>query len=347
MHTNTAEFAWDSLRARRWNPPGAAGSTDERRLTYQTSLQQSEELFSAAARVSTAAAPLSIFYALSQGCRAIAAAARGAAGDRWKLNGHGIKAKGLDGSLPEVTVSTDPEGRPGSFVRLSELLGSPVWGRDVAISFRELWDTLPINSPDSQALDDELGKRRTPIVLMPLSHREPHPLALGVLNGLPVWLPKEPDPKAALETYLSDYPGAGGYDSYHLTYVDHQPAFEIGDDGWASVRVNWRVPGEEHLPGPDRNRYVQSRARLHNDEYYFFPRVAELGASLHPLMAWWAVLYVLSMVARYQPAAWSTQLDINASRYAYPVETVLGDALMTLPSLIAEAVEQVSQPSAP
>lgn len=120
----------------RFSPPGAAAE-DQRRLTCQASLQQSDGLFQAARSVSVAAAPLPIFYALSQGGRAIAAAARAAKGEQWKLNGHGIKAKALDGPLTAVSVATDQPGRPGSFVRLTELIGLPVWGRDVEVPFGE------------------------------------------------------------------------------------------------------------------------------------------------------------------------------------------------------------------
>lgn len=38
--------------------------------------------------------------------------------------------------------------------------------------------------------------------------------------------------------------------------------------------------------------------------------------SLHPLMAWWAVLHALSMLARYQPAEWATHINIDDSPHA-------------------------------
>jgi hypothetical protein len=181
----------------RFSPPGAAAE-DQRRLTCQASLQQSDGLFQAARSVSVAAAPLPIFYALSQGGRAIAAAARAAKGEQWKLNGHGIKAKALDGPLTAVSVATDQPGRPGSFVRLTELIGLPVWGRDVEVPFGELWDALPPNAPDIHALGDDHCARRCPIGVTPVNpHDHIHTLAVAMLSGLPAWLAEEPNPAAA------------------------------------------------------------------------------------------------------------------------------------------------------
>ena len=62
-------------------------------------------------------------------------------------------------------------------------------------------------------------------------------------------------------------------------------------------------------------------------------------------MVWWAVLYVLSMLARYQPAQWMAHIDINASPYAGAVEKLLKQALHVIPALIAETIEQVSKQS--
>ena len=58
-------------------------------------------------------------------------------------------------------------------------------------------------------------------------------------------------------------------------------------------------------------------------------------------MAWWTVLFALSMIARYEPSPWRKQLDINRSRHAHPVEKLLDAALDVVPTLIAEAIDQV------
>ena len=75
--------------------------------------------------------PLLVFYRLSRAGRAIAAASASAGAGRWELDGHGITcvAQSLRGPLPEIQVQAGKEGSAGSFVRLSELLGSPLWPR--------------------------------------------------------------------------------------------------------------------------------------------------------------------------------------------------------------------------
>jgi hypothetical protein len=40
-------------------------------------------------------------------------------------------------------------------------------------------------------------------------------------------------------------------------------------------------------------------------------------------MAWWAALYALSMLARYQLAEWATYINIDGSRHAVALETLL------------------------
>ncbi len=46
------------------------------------------------------------------------------------------------------------------------------------------------------------------------------------------------------------------------------------------------------------------------------PGAGGTGQSMHPLMAWWAVLFTLSMLARYQPAEWAAHVDVDARQQA-------------------------------
>ena len=125
-----AEAVWEKLRGTRWNLPPAAAANQARRRTYVFALEQAEQMFRAAAQTGVATRPLLLFYGLSQAGRAIAAAAATGA-DGWELDGHGITcvARTLRGPLPCVRVQAGKEGTAGSFVRLSELLDSPLWPR--------------------------------------------------------------------------------------------------------------------------------------------------------------------------------------------------------------------------
>ncbi len=61
-----------------------------------------------------------------------------------------------------------------------------------------------------------------------------------------------------------------------------------------------------------------------------------------PLMTWWALLFGLSMLARYHPAEWAGALDRQHSRAAADMERAMDFALEAVPHLVLDAV--VPQP---
>ena len=58
--------------------------------------------------------------------------------------------------------------------------------------------------------------------------------------------------------------------------------------------------------------------------------------------AWWAVLFTLSLLARYQPDTWTRYLDVDSSAYAERLETLLDRALVVCPQLLLHAIRSVS-----
>ncbi|WP_371814102.1 YaaC family protein [Phycicoccus sp. HDW14] len=65
---------WQRLRWLRSNPPAFAARNRERRQTFSAALEQAEQLARSAANLGPETRPINLFYALSQGTRAIAAA---------------------------------------------------------------------------------------------------------------------------------------------------------------------------------------------------------------------------------------------------------------------------------
>ncbi|KMS84168.1 MULTISPECIES: YaaC family protein [Streptomyces] len=59
-------------------------------------------------------------------------------------------------------------------------------------------------------------------------------------------------------------------------------------------------------------------------------------------MAWWAVLYTLSMLARYEPATWYTLISVDNSQHAVAIERLLERAINHVPVLIADTIDEVS-----
>jgi hypothetical protein len=58
-----------------------------------------------------------------------------------------------------------------------------------------------------------------------------------------------------------------------------------------------------------------------------------------PLLTWWAVLYALSMLARYHPEEWIEMLSVDRSAVAATLEAMLEDALAAVPRLVLGALE--------
>ena len=56
------------------------------------------------------------------------------------------------------------------------------------------------------------------------------------------------------------------------------------------------------------------------------------------LMTWWAVLFTLSMLARYHPVRWADALDPDRSPAAVLLERTMEVALEVVPQLVLEAI---------
>lgn len=111
--------------------------------------------------------------------------------------------------------------------------------------------------------------------------------------------------------------------------------------------MHWSLPAGD--PGTLANRLalLEARTRPYNGVWYFFPAVESTSRSLHPLMAWWAVLHTLSMLARYRPAEWASHINVDTSQHAVAIERLLKQAIRILPVLVSEAIDQVAQPQVP
>ena len=56
-----------------------------------------------------------------------------------------------------------------------------------------------------------------------------------------------------------------------------------------------------------------------------------------PVLLWWVLLHGLSLLARYEPAAWRLALDLDISPIADPLIGLLDKALQIVPDLLYEA----------
>ncbi|GHC89791.1 hypothetical protein GCM10007079_35560 [Nocardiopsis terrae] len=145
-----------------------------------------------------------------------------------------------------------------------------------------------------------------------------------------------------LSEYLGGFPDVLGYDFDRTgPGVDAAPAYQPLGDETGELTLKWPADLGEHYTA--RVELLNAKTRAYLGDRYFFPGPGTPGADrgLHPLMAWWAVLYALSMLARYQPVEWARHIDVNTSESAVPIEELLRAALGILPELIRETINEV------
>ncbi|MFC8824842.1 YaaC family protein [Streptomyces sp. NPDC057137] len=330
---------WRALRELRSKPPGHAG-TGARQKLFSAALEQSEQLFTASASVGPASRPLVLFYGLSQAGRAIAACAPVPA-DKYRLNGHGITAALMDQpDLGLVTIKDKGAAGTQSFTQIAAMLGSrslpdearlaDVWASILEVS---LWPLQATTRPQLSV------------------SREPHQVDTNTLQAMVSGLPgslrdhvNPQDREQAVRAWLADYPSLTGYRFQSTGAIpDSGPASWDSRQGTIGCRLVWDVVGGEEAANrrfgdiaPWKGRSLSDSTRVIHAQFGGDDRV------MHPLLAWWAVLYALSMLARYQPGQWTAQIDVNRSKDAVAIEYLLDSALATMPELILAAIDEVT-----
>lgn len=133
-------------------------------------------------------------------------------------------------------------------------------------------------------------------------------------------------------------------------YIDHYPALRDGRTAegnsfsgttWPGpeeqLRLYWPDPGHGSHPNP-----ADQLAAYRGQTQLAMPNLPNATRPAHPLMAWWATLFGLSMLARYQPDRWTNMINIDRSPSAIAVEYLLQEALDAVPDLVDQTLDQVS-----
>lgn len=322
------------IRATRADPPGHASNDEARRQVYGAALAQFDELIGAARAVGPASRPLPLFYALSQAGRALAAAR---AEKTWRLRGHGLSAPQLGASLLDVEIkrSGNASGRDNDAGREAEYTDSYTAaafaaGSDAfptAARIGELWRSLP----EAYELLPQLSSTHpVPLRLVPRGEDPVQLVTLdrGHASAILVGVDR---PLDELDDYLRrHYPASAGmapFIPFHGQPVaPHHSPF---GPGWI---VRWRVDAQTD---PDLVRIAQ---RLTRRSEVCWLRPAVGGVALSPLLTWWALLFGLSMLARYEPAAWVAHIDYDTSPFAAPVGRLMDIGLERVPELVLDAL---------
>jgi YaaC-like Protein len=330
---------WRHIRALRHQPPGRARE-GQRREVFCAALEQAEQLYAAAETVGDAARPILVFYGLSQAGRAVAAASTEVDDEHFTLSGHGISVVNLRPGSPLHELTVADKGK-GSFTQLAPLLRSGTLPGGATLD--DIWTSIP------SLLGQPLGDGEYP--LWPLRF-EPHS-GQGVagtrreivawVRGLPLWPLTNGDPGQAVADYLRHYPALAESGQSHLVPDPFSPDEQQGGAVKALRCWPWAGPVDPASVQRFLWEFGESRTLpyLGDDDRWVFPRLGGGEIPLHPLLAWWALLFVLSMVARYEPASWTRHLDVDAHFTAVKLASALSLALDTCPQLILHAIRAV------
>jgi hypothetical protein len=295
----------------------------------------------AAADVGPAASPLPLFYAVSQAGRAIAAARLD---DLWRLSGHGLKSPApSDPSIDLLHRLVKPEGtatsrgRRQSFAGVAEATNSAQLTS--ALELGAIWAAIPDLMPPlpQPPLDDDAWIRPLRVFrpMFDAAHMrlaDMRPLEL-LIDGLP--------PEADLDMLhrrLGDYPTAEDAYMWHTQGMSGDLVITQPSAVGTLPVFCWRdVPTNVNARARQFEAIAPDYRRL--GAHLLLPRAGTQDA-LSPLMLWWALLFGLSSIARYDPETWVRALAVNESEFAVPIEAALDAALEALPDLILGALTE-------
>lgn len=350
----TSDTSWQSIRALRAAPTGLAAADPDRRATFVASLRQAEELAEAARVAGYAARPLPLFYCLSQAGRAIAAAHLATP---WQLRGHGLSVTAAQDSILQTTVK--PAGPGGdSFRGVASAIGSPALGGSVSLG--ALWAANPdlraTPLPESagrwpRALEIPIGALRlrslggqADPMRQPVTTSGTVEVSVDVpgITGAEIAKALEPYPTLSDAFGIKQGPSGGepaGQGDTVVRCPDHDgvmratigkpaPRQMLMAEWWARQRELASIVeiDERHPRYPDPHLVG-----------FALPQIAH-APSPHPLMLWWALLLGLSSLARYEPAAWTGAIDLDASPLAVSLERVLDLAAGRVPFRVHQAL---------
>lgn len=271
----------------------------------------------AAENTGPAAQPLPLFYALSQAGRAIVAA-RGGRAHRT----HGLTVPNPDVARPLLSAEVVFQDQPGQFQAVAEALGSP--GLSAPVELGALLASMP--ELDENLLPDAQYPR--PLAVWP----DESEYAWLHQDNIPVRVVFAEDVRTSLDVaaMLDRYPAARERcvliqaETMLREMPRHPTPTGMG------VNVLWIGEGGGLDNGAPEYRWRGRR--------WLRPALVGSEEPPTPLLTWWALLFSLSMLARYHPVAWIEALNPNTSPIAVALENAMSEALEAVPHLVLEAI---------
>ena len=314
--------AWTRLRAMRADPPGLA-SSGARHDMFSAALQQFEELVVAATRIGPWSKPLPLYYALNQAGRAIAAAF---SNEPWRVHGHGLRLD-LQSAPSLLKCKVSPHGM-GIYQRIAPLVGSEFITGEVELG--ELWSSLPdlVDLPLELEWPKALRVWPDPIGKPSGMEMLPWPWAEAAICAGSATSPED------VVELLANYPSAAGFE---LARAPGIPIMACQTPSGSGVLVRWASP-EAHDFGHREKLLKVAPTYGEEQAQWLRPGLGEKRIVVSPLMTWWALVFGLSIVARYEPDRWASSLHVDLSPIAAALEAALVRATEVVPSLVLEAL---------
>ena len=335
--------AWMVLRSMRSYLPAMAGTSEDRRLTFQAALEQAEELWGASGTVGPTVSPIILFYGLTQAARALRSSLDSS--DQWgDCSGHGMTlldpttTPGIAPALDEIQIR--PRGN--KFIQcVAPLLKSEALATDVTVS------DLVLSLPRVHGyLSGDAGVRPISVEFNDIEFTSTLDSISLTLSPLPASLERrdptettmvQPSPEEIRE-WLNHYPSVANLGHPNVEYINPMHP----DYTKHCIKISWALtmPTEYH----DRREIAVGviGADLNSKGSYVsgnvLPTVAGNKESAHPLITWWMILFAFSMLARYHSRIWGALLDINSSPSAVPIGLILDDARQDVPQLFVNEI---------
>jgi hypothetical protein len=139
-----------------------------------------------------------------------------------------------------------------------------------------------------------------------------------------------------ISTYLKNYPTLADWKFQEP--IDRPVGVASYGDDSIQIRLEWPNPQSAELD----SAVIARRTTVYRAQNYAFPSVGGSDRMAHPLLAWWSILFALSMLARYEPKVWVNCISVNESKDASAVEHLLDQALSSIPELIHRTIVSVA-----
>lgn len=315
MPVEDRRWAWQRLRLLRASRPGLASESKPRAELVSASLEQCEQLMTAALNVGTAARPLPLFYALSQATRAICAVRLK---EHFILRRHGLSwPEASQATTPLMHREISPEPRTdGAFTRLCAALRCDDLSRPVAVG--AVWRALPdLAGPD-------------------LPTREPswfNAMEIGELPGENrvtedrEWMELFAGPcddstlnAAEWTQRLKRYPSLAGWSPTPFATAPGEATYAKLGNPPATVVVLRQSVAETSTQAEAWMHIAFCGEPYGGSGHRFAVPALPSGDILRPLALWWAVLFALSNLARYEPDRWLRALNVDRNPLAVTPE---------------------------